>query len=58
MLAPLRFREFRLLIAAVAVFIFADGMWTVVMALQVIALVDDPTALSLVATCLAGGMLA
>ena len=58
MLAPLRFREFRLLIAAVAVFIFAEGMWTVVMALQVIALVDDPTALSLVATCLAGGMLA
>ena len=58
MLAPLRFREFRLLIAAVAVFIFAEGMWTVVMALQVIALVDDPTALSLVATCLASGMLA
>jgi DHA3 family tetracycline resistance protein-like MFS transporter len=57
-LAPLRFREFRLLIAAVSIFIFAEGMWTVVMALQVIALADDPTALSLVATCLAGGMLA
>ena len=57
-LAPLRFREFRLLIAAVSIFVFAEGMWTVVMALQVIALVDDPTALSLVATCLAGGMLA
>ncbi|MDQ1320176.1 MAG: transporter, family, tetracycline resistance protein [Actinomycetota bacterium] len=57
-LAPLRIREFRLLIAAVSVFIFAEGMWTVVMALQVIALVDDPTALSLVAACLAGGMLA
>ena len=57
-LAPFRFREFRLLIAAVSVFIFAEGMWTVVMALQVIALADDPTALSLVATCLAGGMLA
>lgn len=57
-LAPLRFREFRLLIAAVSVFIFAEGMWTVVMALQVIALADDPAALSLVATCLAGGMLA
>lgn len=57
-LAPLRFREFRLLIAAVSVFIFAEGMWTVVMALQVIALADDPTALSLVASCLAGGMLA
>lgn len=58
MLAPLRIREFRLLIAAVSVFIFAEGMWTVVMALQVIALVDDPSALSLVAACLAGGMLA
>ena len=57
-LAPLQFREFRLLIAAVSVFIFAEGMWTVVMALQVIALDDDPTALSLVAACLAGGMLA
>ncbi len=57
-LAPLRFREFRLLIAAVSVFIFAEGMWTVVMALQVIALADDPAALSFVATCLAGGMLA
>lgn len=57
-LAPLRFREYRLLIAAVSIFIFAEGMWTVVMALQVIALVDDPAALSLVATCLAGGMLA
>jgi DHA3 family tetracycline resistance protein-like MFS transporter len=57
-LAPLRFREFRLLIAAVSIFIFAEGMWTVVMALQVIALADDPAALSLVAACLAGGMLA
>ena len=54
----LQFREFRLLIAAVSVFIFAEGMWTVVMALQVIALADDPAAQSLVATCLAGGMLA
>ena len=58
MLAPLRFREFRLLITAVSIFIFAEGMWTVVMALQVIALADDPAALSLVAACLAGGMLA
>lgn len=57
-LAPLQFREFRLLIAAVSIFIFAEGMWTVVMALQVIALADDPAALSLVAACLAGGMLA
>lgn len=57
-LAPLRYREFRLLIAAVSIFIFAEGMWTVVMALQVIELADDPAALSLVAACLAGGMLA
>ena len=57
-LAPLRVREFRLLIAAVSIFILAEGMWTVAMALQVIALADDPAALSLVAACLAGGMLA
>ena len=57
-LAPFQFREFRLLIAAVSIFIFAEGMWTVVMALQVIALADDPAALSFVAACLAGGMLA
>jgi DHA3 family tetracycline resistance protein-like MFS transporter len=57
-LAPFRFREFRLLIAAVSIFIVAEGMWTVVMALQVIALADDPAALSFVAACLAGGMLA
>ena len=57
-LAPFHFRAFRLLIAAVSIFIFAEGMWTVVMALQVIALADDPAALSFVAACLAGGMLA
>ena len=57
-LAPFRFREFRLLIAAMSLSLFAEGMWTVVMALQVIALADDPAALSLVATCLAAGMLA
>lgn len=55
-LAPLRYREFRLLIAAVSIFVFAEGMWTVVMALQVIALADDPAALSFVAACLAGGV--
>jgi MFS transporter, DHA3 family, tetracycline resistance protein len=57
-LAPFRFREYRLLIAAVSLSIFAEGMWTVVMALQVIALDDDPAALSLVATCLGVGLLA
>ncbi|KAB7761647.1 MULTISPECIES: tetracycline efflux MFS transporter Tet(V) [Mycobacteriaceae] len=54
--APLRFREYRLLIAAVSLSIFAEGMWTVVAALQVIALDNDPAALSLVATCLGTGL--
>ena len=53
MLAPFQFREYRLLIAAVSILIFAEGMWTVVMALQVMELDHDPAALSLVATCLA-----
>jgi DHA3 family tetracycline resistance protein-like MFS transporter len=55
-LAPFRIREYRLLIGAVSLSIFAEGMWSVVMALQVIALDDDPTSLSLVATCLGGGL--
>ena len=42
----------RLLMAAVTLSIFAEGMWAVVMAFQVIALDDDPRSLSLVATCL------
>ncbi|APE16417.1 MFS transporter [Mycobacterium sp. WY10] len=57
-LAPFQYREFRLLIAAMSISLFAEGMWAVVMALQVIALADDPAALSLVAACLATGMLA
>lgn len=57
-LAPFKHREYRLLIAAVTLSIFASGMWTVVMALQVIALDNDPTALSLVATCLSAGLIA
>jgi DHA3 family tetracycline resistance protein-like MFS transporter len=55
-LAPFRIREYRLLIVAVSLSIFAEGMWTVVMALQVVALDNDPTSLSLVATCLAVGL--
>lgn len=58
MLAPFRFREYRLLIAALSIVIFAEGMWTVVMALQVIDLSHDPAALSLVATCLSAGLVA
>ncbi|BBX15280.1 MFS transporter [Mycolicibacterium duvalii] len=57
-LAPFRFREYRLLIAAVSVTIFAEGMWAVVMVLQVIALDNNPTSLSLVATCLGVGLVA
>lgn len=57
-LAPFRFREYRLLIAAVSLSIFAEGMWAVVMALQVIELSNDPAALSLVATCLGVGLVA
>ena len=57
-LAPFQFREYRLLIAALSVSIFAEGMWAVVMALQVMALDHDPAALSLVATCLGTGLVA
>ena len=57
-LAPFQIREYRLLIAAVSLSIFAEGMWAVVMALQVIELENDPAALSLVATCLGVGIVA
>jgi DHA3 family tetracycline resistance protein-like MFS transporter len=57
-LAPFRSREYSLLIAAVSLSIFAEGMWAVVMALQVIELSNDPTSLSLVATCLGAGLVA
>lgn len=57
-LAPFGSREYRLLIGALSVSIFAEGMWAVVMTLQVIALDDDPASLSLVATCLGAGLVA
>ncbi len=57
-LAPFKVREYRLLIAAVSLSIFAEGMWAVVMALQVIELSNDPTSLSLVAACLGAGLVA
>jgi MFS transporter, DHA3 family, tetracycline resistance protein len=57
-LAPFKFREYRLLMAAVSLSIFAEGMWAVVMALQVIELDNDPASLSLVATCLGAGLVA
>ena len=56
--APFRVREYRLLITAVSLSIFAEGMWAVVMALQVIELDNDPASLSLVATCLGVGLVA
>ncbi len=55
-LAPFRFREYRLLIAAVSLSIFGHGMWAVVMAFQVMALDHDPATLSLVATCMSAGL--
>lgn len=58
MLAPFSSREYRLLMAAVSLSIFAEGMWTVVMALQVIAIDNDPASLSIVATCMGGGLVA
>jgi DHA3 family tetracycline resistance protein-like MFS transporter len=57
-LAPFQFREYRLLVGAMSISIFAEGMWAVVMALQVIALSNDPASLSLVATCLGVGLVA
>jgi MFS transporter, DHA3 family, tetracycline resistance protein len=50
-LAPFRNREYRLLIAAVSLSIFADGMFAVVLALQVIALDNNPVSLSIVTAC-------
>ena len=49
-LAPFQIREFRLLIAAVSLSIFADGMFAVVLALQVIELDNNPVSLSIVMT--------
>ncbi|HYO04926.1 MAG TPA: tetracycline efflux MFS transporter Tet(V) [Mycobacterium sp.] len=57
-LAPFRFREYRLLVGALSLSIFAEGMWAVVMSMQVIALDNDPTSLSLVAACLGTGLVA
>ncbi|KUH86341.1 MFS transporter [Mycobacterium sp. GA-1999] len=57
-LAPFRIREYRLLIAAVSLSIFADGMFAVVLAMQVIALDNDPVSLSIVTTCFAAALVA
>ncbi|ULE31431.1 tetracycline efflux MFS transporter Tet(V) [Mycobacterium sp. IDR2000157661] len=57
-LAPFRIRAYRLLITAVTLSIFADGMFAVVLALQVIELNNDPVSLSLVTTCFGAGLVA
>ncbi len=57
-LAPFRIREYRLLIAAVTLSIFADGMFAVVLAMQVIELNNDPVSLSIVTTCFGGALVA
>lgn len=58
MLRPLHHRDYRLVIGAVALSIFATGMWTIVMVFQVLALNDSPAALSSVAASLSGGLFA
>jgi MFS transporter, DHA3 family, tetracycline resistance protein len=57
-LAPFRVREYRLLITAVSLSIFADGMFGVVLALQVIELDNDPVSLSIVTTCFGAALVA
>ena len=57
-LAPFRIREYRLLITAVSLSIFADGMFAVVLALQVIELDNNPVSLSIVMTCFGAAFVA
>ena len=57
-LAPFQVREYRLLIAAVSLSIFADGMFAVVLALQVIELDNNPVSLSIVMTCFGAAFVA
>lgn len=55
-LEPLRERQYRRLIIAVALSIFGHGMLAVTIVLQTIALSPSPTAVSLVGTALAVGL--
>jgi MFS transporter, DHA3 family, tetracycline resistance protein len=57
-LAPFQIREYRLLITAVSLSIFADGMFAVVFALQVIELDNNPVSLSIVMTCFGAAFVA
>ena len=56
-LRPFRHRDYRLLVASMALSLFASGMWTVALVYQVIALGGGPTELSLVMTGLSTGLL-
>lgn len=58
MLAPFQVREYRLLIAAVSLSILAEGMFAVVLALQVIELDNNPVSLSIVMTCFGAALVA
>ncbi|WP_073708033.1 MFS transporter [Glutamicibacter sp. 0426] len=57
-LAPLHHRDYRLLLGAVGLSLFGTGMWTIVMVFQVLSIDNSPTALSMVAACLSGGLFA
>ncbi len=57
-LAPLRHRSYRLLAASMALSLLAQGLWTVGLVWQVVALGGGPAALSVATALSAGGMLA
>lgn len=57
-LRPFAHREYRVLIAALAISIFGSGMWTVAMVYQVIKLGGGPLELSLVAAAGSVGLVA
>jgi MFS family permease len=57
-LRPFAHREYRVLIAALAISIFGSGMWAVAMVYQVIHLGGGPLELSLVAAAAAVGLVA
>jgi MFS family permease len=57
-LAPLRYREFRLLAVSAAASLLADGLWLVALVWQVIALGGGPSDLSVVASATSLGLVA
>lgn len=56
-LRPFRHRDYRYLIASMAISLFASGMWIVALVWQVIALGGTPSELSVVATAASVGLL-